>query len=268
MTSILISAKRAMDLKGAPKPRIRAIMKIVLRYLVGLETYAKTRKALSKFKVHMQFSKWLKKLSMEEQHYIHDNLRSATRVARSWFAPRKKIASYDLKAIDGCRLPYRKVQVGMEIPTELECIKSYTPTIRKAANSAYHSIKSYTTDGSFDFQDVHSELLMKLVQTYRLYVYSFGNDKFNLKIFYSCLHNAVRNQVKDILKRFNNFKRKMNSVAYSMDSIIEDTGGHMFQHQESPEAIYMAKEAFFKNPFASNKLLRECNIPLELSQQY
>lgn len=209
--------------------RVRA-MRHIFKYLLGTQSYGVTFGALKEFGVGYSFSRLLKQ--QPEVMIIH----IMTSLRRFFNGERVRGLSYlDKIWLKRLKPSIKHVKVIESWPSEAEVLHNMQPAIRKAA---FQLKKVLRTDTALSNSDIMSELNIKVMTTYRLYIYSYDGDAFNDKVLYRCLHIGIRSWVKDFLSE--RFAKKNAWHVKSLDS--EQIEALMPKSMDSSDAVYEAKD--------------------------
>ena len=235
----------------------RKIGLILIRHLLGIVNYTATFAEMRKYGIHIQFSKSIRKRLVDYNvKYVLQDLRQAAKNYVSWLTKPVVVHAFDFKFIK--RLSDKELSTVKPIeyyPSEEDVFISFRPTVINKAKQITYTVKS---DTSISFDDVQSELNMKLMQAYRQYILNLGCGKFNIKIFYKCLHQALATRKQDFVASTFKEKRKFNTLSFSSDLIIESVGDIFADNSSSPEDILIARETVCNNwLFTGDKRLLE-----------
>ncbi len=202
---------------------VTQITLVVLRYFLGLYSYKRAVIKLKKYKMSRRFPNFLKKLSDKEIHYymvpfrryakslINENVIQRLRCRNRLLPEDWKLLKYHQE-----KLLLNKVRVRRQYPRCEVMIKSLRPILKSSSYDLWLKSKK---DLSLGRDDLESELKVKLMETYRTYIFSFGGSNFNKKILYSCLIKSLRTKKLDILSSVYCNKRLSNIRSISYDTL-------------------------------------------------
>jgi hypothetical protein len=194
----------------------------ILEYLMGTVTYMEARGKLDEYYLAKKFLHFLRNLSQEEIYYVIKNCKryakcgmggityAKYRVHRS---DRIVIRSYIVKGI----LDVKAINLK-KLPTLLSLLSSLEGVIYNKARSSYYSLIG---DKAIDIDDLRSDLKMKAIEVYRTYVFNYGLDNFNIKVFYSCIVRSLSTKCIDLIRRASKDKRKVNVLSKNLSENVE-----------------------------------------------
>lgn len=228
ISSIFIDS---MSLKHMKFALAKVVLEIIFSYLMGSQSYAKTYAALRHYKVHRSFSRTLRSLSYSDIEYVMNVLRKYVASFDSWdYDPKLETKVRPRDRYWFSRLSSKlKVNYVPTWPSESYILENMKFSVHKTAIQCQRTLKG--ADGGATHEDLVSELTLKVMSTYRLYIYSYSeaDQGFNGSVLYQCLHLALQTWAKDYIKH--NIKaikvagRLMNQSMNLQDSSVTHDSG-------------------------------------------
>ena len=194
--------KRALDLKLYTKADRKRILQSALAHLLGLQKYMATMNALREFDCNREFSRFLRMLTCKEYEYVVKDIRPYALAISKGKKPKNNLSPSDRRVIKAFQLelPYKKINKVTSYPDLTVVCTNMRPTLIKKAKAFYGFLHS---DRSLDVADIISDLNVKVVEAYGLYILRLGVDGFNEKMLYKCIHNSINTKVIDMSRRAN-----------------------------------------------------------------
>ncbi len=190
---------KELDLRELAKKERQICLKNVLKYVMGLEKYSTIKKKLAKYNKGKQFLTTLKNLNQKDILYIKKLRKYAIE-----FDENIKISRRDKKWIQKFvnNLDWFINVSDYNFPLEEDILHNMYPSIFTTSCWLKSSLKN---DHSIAVKDLVSELYIKTIETYRIYVCSCS-ESFNDKMLYSCIHNGLRTKKIDMIRTYNTDK--------------------------------------------------------------
>lgn len=225
----------------------KEIMSGITHYLLGCIKYGDAYSLMREFGVHMIFSKTLRTLSPKSVRYSRTAFRRLARKEDVEIHPFDEHWLRQIKISRNTKIHVRRY------PSECEVVKSMTPTAKARAFKALGGGAPAMRDNAVTNDDVAQDLLLKVVDAYRLYIHGYASV-LDPMAFYSCLHQSLSTRAIDFQKSIGCKKGQIDTVSLDgftfddrpMEEVIK-LDENMFQpalYSCTPEAIYEAKEVF------------------------
>lgn len=235
---------KRMNLNEFSKSEKEKILYIIVRFLLGRISYSDSFSKLKEYGVSNDFSIALRELDSKRIHYVMSKFRYHAKGLGKDIIPSGLNgvgdSDYRILRVFISKIRYNKVKIIKNYPTEEDVLKSFNPKIVKLAKMIH---QSFNSDRSLEIKDIISELSLKLIQAYRLYIFNIGVKNFNLKVFYSCLHRGLQTRKLDISSGMFKDKRTISMFTTSLNE--DEMEGNMVYYG-SPEDILIAKEEYIK----------------------
>lgn len=197
------------------RERDKILVKVMM-FLLGTAKYGETTSDLKQYKINKNFSHMLRKFKEKETRYILKIIRRKA-LGLLTFLPKD-----DELLLRGVSKKIDLLEVNMvEYPLEQESLNSLMSVIGASARSSYATLKG---DCALSRMDIISELMIKAIETYRTYIYTYGSFNFNNDVFFSCMIRAIKSKNLDIIDNQNAKKRRANANCVPLtDEVALDT---------------------------------------------
>jgi len=198
MISIFTKMDKYLNLNHHNKSPRKEIRLAILKYLLGLSKYGYTHLIMREYGESREFKKFLNSLSEKELTYIIRGFRGYMKYGNVYRKKYKvRITKLDKKWLKLLKSEFNtnKIKVINNIPSIEMVLKNIKPVLLHRSKTLYLFNKADTMLGLEDFI---SELNMKVMEMYQIYIFSFNIANFNEKVFYSCLINGLKTKGIDI----------------------------------------------------------------------
>lgn len=196
MFSVCPVFEDAYDIWSFNKEDRRKIMLITWCYLLGTNDYKESYKPLREYWLHLIFSKTLKSLSDKKIYHVIDNIRPY--VKSNGKTKSRLISDEDKKWLDDltfCRWRIKQLDSYPKLEYVIDNVKL---RIWNFASSLVEN--SFKNDNMTGINDIVTELQMKVAQTYKLYIYNYGQRNWNDRVFFSCIQRGINSRGIDLNK--------------------------------------------------------------------
>jgi hypothetical protein len=180
-----------------------AINEIALCYILGMMPYREASTRISEYKLQAELSQFLNSFDYSQVQYI---LKPVRYYAKNWGRRNKEFPhpamglpkNGDIKIVAKLadRVDLKKIRPIKKVVSEEELLVSLTPMIRNKAKSLFYHMKS---DSGFGKEDLASELTLRAMAAYRIYVFNCGCNGFTEEELKACMIKSVSTRKVDML---------------------------------------------------------------------
>ena len=204
-----------MHLKKHTLANRRRVIKFCLQYLLGLSLYSHIYKELQEYQEHINFSRALRNLDNLFLKYVMFDLRKYAKTKKGGTINKldKKVIHFFYNKLDYSAIKIYSVKLH-GIPTQEEVLTKYEPLFKK---KAYELHTRLCNDRAVAVEDIQSELSLKAIYTYRLYLFNYGSNNWNDKIFYSCIIKSITTKSIDLGYTFTSLKNSVHRFSKDID---------------------------------------------------